>query len=123
MYLFLKFQEYFKDIENWKTFFYQVKKVGKYEGEFLPPPQLENLANRLTAMMREIPRREKRLDFQEYQHRLLAIREAAEARLAEWMVKLGHQEEVEDMMVDYQVRFCGLPKFFCVNVIISTILC
>ncbi|KAK3089398.1 hypothetical protein FSP39_003323 [Pinctada imbricata] len=102
---------YFKDIDEWKTFFYQVKKVGKYEGEFLPPPQLESLATRLTAMQKEVPRREKRLDFEEYKHRVLAIRETAEERLQIWAQKLGYQDEVEEVMMDYE-NFVNKEQLF-----------
>lgn len=79
-----------------------MKKAGKYEGEFLIQPQMDNLANRLTALMKEFPRREKRLEFEEYQQRVLALRESAEAKLVMWTDKLGQQEEVEQLMEDYQ---------------------
>lgn len=79
-----------------------MKKAGKYEGEFLIQPQMDNLANRLTALMKEFPRREKRLEFEEYQQRVLALRESAEAKLEMWTDKLGQQEEVEQLMEDYQ---------------------
>lgn len=98
---FLYFQEYFKDGDSWKTFFYEVKKAGKYEGEFLIQPQMDSLATRLTALLKEYPRREKRLEFEEYQQRVLALRESAEAKLDLWKEKLGQQEEVEQMLEDY----------------------
>lgn len=94
-------QEYFKDAESWKTFFYEVKRAGKYEGEFLIQPQMDSLANRLTALLKEYPRREKRLAFEEYQQKVQALRESAEAKLQVWTEKLGQQEDVELMLEDY----------------------
>jgi hypothetical protein len=63
---------------------------------------MDSLANRLTALLKEFPRREKRLEFEEYQQRVLALRESAEAKLQTWTDKLGQQEEVEQLMEDYQ---------------------
>ena len=99
----MSFQAFFKELEPYKTFFAQVKKSGKFDGEFLPGPQMDSLALRLQTMDKGVPVREKRLGFEEYKHRAMGVREATEARLQRWTDKLGPQEEVEQLLAEYQV--------------------
>lgn len=47
-------QDYFKDAESWKTFFDEVTRSEKYEGELLINVQMDSLAKRLTALLKEI---------------------------------------------------------------------
>ncbi|KAL3874933.1 hypothetical protein ACJMK2_037885 [Sinanodonta woodiana] len=93
---------FFKDIEGHKKFFLQVKRAGKYEGESIPGPQLENLAARLQVVCKQAPLREYRLEYEQLKYRLLAFLVAAEAKLRIWTVKHGRQESVEELLVDYQ---------------------
>lgn len=80
-----------------------MKRSGRYDGEFLPGPQLDNLAQRLQTLSKDVPIREKKLEFDETQHRILDMREPTEARLQQWTAKLGSQKEVQQMLNDYQV--------------------
>lgn len=72
---------------------------------------MDSLANRLTALLKEYPRREKRLEFEEYQQKVLALRESAEAKLQIWTEKLGQQEDVELMLEDYN-NFVNAQQLF-----------
>ena len=87
----------------------QVKRAGRYEGEFLPGPQLENLAQRLKEVCTQAPQRERRLEFEELKYRLLAYLVASENKLKIWTVKYGRQENVEELLEDYKVRQKLMP--------------
>ena len=84
-----------------------MKRAGRYEGEFIPPPQLENLHTRLQTVCKQAPQRERRLEFEECKYQLLAYLVASESKLQQWSVKYGLQESVEAMLADYQVNYQG----------------
>lgn len=83
----------------------QVKRAGRYEGEFLPAPQIENLYQRLQVVATMAPKRERRLEYEEMKYQLLAYLVASENKLKIWTVKYGRQESVEELLADYTVSF------------------
>lgn len=82
----------------------QVKRAGKFEGEYIPPPQMENLHNRLQTVCQEAPKRERSLEYDEYRYRLANISIATDDKLKFWANKLGRQEDVEVILKDYEVN-------------------
>ena len=90
-------------MEPHRQFFIQVKRAGRYEGEFIPPPQLESLHTRLQQVCKQAPQRERRLEFEELKYQILAYLVASESKLQQWQVKYGRQESVEALLADYQV--------------------
>ena len=66
---------------------------------------MDNLANRLQVVSVEAPKREKLLEYDEYRFRLANLSAVTEERLKLWMEKLGKQEEVQEILTDYQVNF------------------
>ncbi|KAL5008450.1 hypothetical protein ScPMuIL_014031 [Solemya velum] len=97
-----KHRDFFKDLESNRQFFLQVKRSGRYEGEFVSGPQVDNMANRLQHVCHDAPAREKKLAFEEIKYVLLSYLVASEIRLQSWTVKYGRQDSVEAMMEDYQ---------------------
>ncbi|KAH3752023.1 hypothetical protein DPMN_186631 [Dreissena polymorpha] len=98
------FQTFFKELEPQKTFFQQVRRAGKFEGTQIPAPQMDNLHQRLTRVCTMAPQRERRLEYEEMKHQLLAFLVASENKLKIWTVKYGHQPNVEALLADYKVR-------------------
>lgn len=98
-------QAYFKDLESNQQFFLQVKRSGRYEGEFVSGPQLDNMATRLQHVSHDAPARDKKLAFEEIKYILLSYLVASEMRLQAWTVKYGKLDNVEAMIEDYQVIF------------------
>lgn len=86
----------------------QVKRAGRYEGEFIPPPQMDNLYQRLQRVCTMAPQRERRLEYEEMKYHLLAYLVASENKLKMWTVKYGRQEAVEELLEDYVVSGTGL---------------
>lgn len=101
-------QKFFKELEPNRQFFMQVKRAGRYEGEFLPPPQMDNLYQRLQRVCTMAPQRERRLEYEEMKYHLLAYLVASENKLKIWTVKYGRQEAVEELLADYVVSATGL---------------
>ena len=99
------FQKFFKELEPQKTFFLQVKRAGRYEGEIIPAPQMDNLYARLNIVAKMAPQRERRLEYEEMKYQLLAYLVASENKLKIWTVKYGPQETVEGLLADYMVGF------------------
>lgn len=91
-------------MDPYKEFFLQVKRAGKYEGEFIPPPQMDNLHTRLQVVCKEAPKRENLLQYDEFRFRLAGFSAATEEKLKIWLSKLGTQEDVEEMAMDYKVK-------------------
>ena len=102
-----------------KQFFLQVKRAGKYEGEFIPPPQMDNLHTRLQVICKEAPKRERMLEYDEYRFRLAGFSLATEEKLKLWANKLGTQEEVEEIMMDYMVNQIRFTNLFLVENILE----
>jgi len=120
--VFYNFQKFFKDLEQNKTFFMQVKRAGRYEGEFLPPPQMENLHQRLQRVGTMAPQRERRLEYETMKYQLLAYLVASENKLKIWTVKYGRQESVEELMADYNVSiYVGYTYLFKKTIYLTTI--
>ncbi|XP_052236879.1 muscle-specific protein 300 kDa-like [Dreissena polymorpha] len=93
---------FFKELEPQKTFFQQVRRAGKFEGTQIPAPQMDNLHQRLTRVCTMAPQRERRLEYEEMKHQLLAFLVASENKLKIWTVKYGHQPNVEALLADYK---------------------
>lgn len=85
-------------------FFRQVKQAGRIDGQFVPGPQMENLSSRLQAVSSRAPLRQRKLEYQELKHRLLAFLVVAEAKLRFWSIKYGEEEDVVALLEDYKVQ-------------------
>ncbi|GFO48198.1 nesprin-1, partial [Plakobranchus ocellatus] len=94
-------REFFKDLEEWKQFFAQIKRAGRYEGMMLHGPQFDHLSKRLESVTLHSTVRQNRLDYTHMKYKLLAFLVMAESKLAQWTVKYGHQDEVEELLTDY----------------------
>ncbi|GFR66525.1 nesprin-1, partial [Elysia marginata] len=94
-------REFFKDLEEWKQFLAQIKRAGRYEGMMLQGRQFDHLCKRLESVTLHSTVRQNRLDYTHMRYKLLASLGMSEAKLAQWTVKYGHQDEVEDLLTDY----------------------
>lgn len=98
-----------------------MKRAGRYEGEAIPAPQMDNLYQRLQTVCTMAPKRERRLEYEEMKYQLLAYLVASENKLKIWTVKYGHQESVEELLADYKVSFA---KFLIYDIsYMSVVLC
>ncbi|CAC5404544.1 SYNE1 [Mytilus coruscus] len=92
----------FKEMDQNKVFFLQVKHAGKYEGEVIPPPQMNNLHSRFQVVCKEAQKRENLLQYDEFRFRLAGFSAATKEKLKIWLSKLGTKEDVEEMAMDYK---------------------
>ncbi len=89
----------------------EIKKAGTYGGQVLPKSQLDAMQCRFGALDANSTTLQRRLEFEELKHRLLAFLVVAEVKLKSWTVKYGRQHDVEDMLTDY-MNFVHENKLF-----------
>ncbi|CAL1544282.1 unnamed protein product [Lymnaea stagnalis] len=92
---------FFKDLEEWKQFYIQIKRAGRYEGMALQGPQIEHISKRIEYVALHSVVRQNRLDYTHMRYKLLAFLVVAEAKLAQWTGRFGYQDSVEELLADY----------------------
>ena len=88
--------------------------AGTCEGITLPKEQMANMHQRFKTLASKSDQALYKLEYEEMKYRLLAFLVASEAKLQVWTSKLGHQEDVEDMLKDYMVSTLCVCVCVCV---------
>uniref|UniRef100_A0A8C5AJ13 Calponin-homology (CH) domain-containing protein n=1 Tax=Gadus morhua TaxID=8049 RepID=A0A8C5AJ13_GADMO len=71
------------------------------EGVPVPPEQLQDLAERINFVSTSSNVHLAKMEFVENQHQIQAFLILAESKLKSWIIKYGHRESVEKMLLNY----------------------
>ncbi len=100
---FVIFQEIFKELPAYKSFFTKVKSQGKYQGVTLPSAQIEHMNSRLNRVDILVPQQMNMLTFYKAKFELVIFLDHTEDKSLIWSKKFASIKNLEKLFNDYQV--------------------